>query len=151
MHTISHPPQALIRQRKHASSSGFTLIELMIAVAVLGLLTALALPAYQKQILKSHRTDAKTALLDLAAREERYRSTNQIYTNVGTALGYSSNFPISVPSSGNPTYTLSVNMVAGGGSFSATATPSGAQAGDGCGSYSITDTGVQSASQSNCW
>lgn len=149
MHTISHPAQALIRQRKHASNSGFTLIELMIAVAVLGLLTALALPAYQKQILKSHRTDAKTALLDLAAREERYRSINQSYTSDATALGYSSNFPISVPSASNPTYTLSVSLI--GNTFTASATPTGAQASDSCGTYFVRDTGAQTAVQSNCW
>jgi type IV pilus assembly protein PilE len=151
MKTIQWPALGSKRIRHHASCLGFTLIELMIAVAIVGLLTALALPSYQKQVLKSHRPDAKAALLDLASREERYRSTNQSYTSTGTSLGYGSNFPINVPSATSPSYSITVTTSNGGVSYTATATPLGSQSRDSCGTYTITDTGAQSASQSNCW
>lgn len=67
---------------------GFTLIELMVAVLVATILISIAVPAYKTQIRKSRRTDAKTALLDLAGREERYFNTNNTYTAVSGNLGY---------------------------------------------------------------
>jgi type IV pilus assembly protein PilE len=67
--------------RKHRSA-GFTLIELMVAVVVLTIIVAIAVPSYSNQVRKSHRTEAKTALLDLASREERFLSTNGAYTSM---------------------------------------------------------------------
>lgn len=145
-----------LRYLRHTTDAGFTLIELMIAVAIVGILTAVALPAYQKQILKSHRTDAKTALLDLASREERYMSTNQVYASSGTVLGFSNDFPVSVPSGSAATYTLSVTLSNSNGSYTLTAAPTGNQVQDSCGSYTLTSLGVQgvsggSQSAADCW
>ncbi len=57
-------------------SAGFTLIELMIVVAIIGTILAFALPAYDKQMLKSRRADAKTALLALAQLQESFNMNN---------------------------------------------------------------------------
>ncbi len=68
---------------------GFTLIELMVVVVVVSILVSIAIPSYQSQIRQSRRTEARTAILDLAGREERYFSTNPAgYTNVAVNLGY---------------------------------------------------------------
>ena len=80
-----------------ARSHGFTLIELMVVVVVAAVLLAVAIPTYTSQIRKSRRTEAKTALLDLAGREERYFAINNTYTPTATSLGYSgfgSGYPI---------------------------------------------------------
>jgi len=77
--------------RPYRYSRGVTLIELMIVVVIVSILAAVALPSYTAYVLRSHRVEAKTALLDLAGREERYYSTSQtgaFYTNLNTALGY---------------------------------------------------------------
>ena len=66
---------------------GFTLIELMITVAVVGILAAIAYPSYQDSIRKSRRADAKSALLDAAHRQERFFTENNQYTNVLVAPG----------------------------------------------------------------
>jgi type IV pilus assembly protein PilE len=68
--------------------AGFTLVELMIVVLIAAILLAIAVPTYQTQIRKSRRTDAKTAVLDLAAREEKYLSLNNTYTSSPAYLGY---------------------------------------------------------------
>ena len=75
--------------------SGFSLIELMVVVAIATLLAAIAIPAYNSQIRKSRRTEAKTAIMDLASREERYYATQSTYSNDGVALQYGAAFPVS--------------------------------------------------------
>jgi type IV pilus assembly protein PilE len=94
-------------------SSGFTLIELMIAVAIGSILIAIAVPMYAKQVQHSRRVDARTAVLDIAGREERYLSLQSSYTTVPANLGYSAtapNFPMSV---GSGYYTANVAITAG--------------------------------------
>ena len=95
-------------------ASGFSLIELMIALAIAAILAAIAIPMYQKQVQKSRRTDARTAVLDLAGREERYLSVQASYTNVPANLGYApvgsaATFPITI---GSGYYQLTVTVPA---------------------------------------
>lgn len=68
---------------------GFTLIELMITVAIVAILAAIAYPSFQNSIRKSRRTEAKTALENVAAEQERYYYRNNAYTRDLTQLGYS--------------------------------------------------------------
>jgi type IV pilus assembly protein PilE len=72
------------------ASAGFTLIELMVTIVIATILLSIAIPSYQAQIRKSRRTEAKNAVLDVAAREERYYSTYNSYTNDALNLGYDS-------------------------------------------------------------
>src|SRR5215469_934655 len=68
---------------------GFTLIELMVVVAIATILLSIAIPNYMNYARQSRRSEAKTALLDLAGREESYFSTNgTAYTNVAASLGF---------------------------------------------------------------
>jgi type IV pilus assembly protein PilE len=67
---------------------GFTLVELMIVVVIVAILMSIAVPAYTSSLRKTRRADAKTALLDLAGREERFLTTNPAgYSNTPTDLG----------------------------------------------------------------
>jgi type IV pilus assembly protein PilE len=123
---------------------GFTLIELMIAVAVIGILAAIAYPSYTQHVLKSRRAEAKAALLDLAARQERYFSINNRYANAPSELGYAgAQFPVDVLSGRQAYYQLSSNVGAPATSYMARATPVGAQSQDTCGTFSINHLGVQ--------
>ena len=75
---------------RRTDSRGFTLVELMVVIVIASILMAIAIPSYKNSIRKSRRTDAKTALLDLAGREERFMSTNGSYTTSFANLGYAS-------------------------------------------------------------
>jgi type IV pilus assembly protein PilE len=70
-------------------TSGFSLVELMIVVAIIGLLVGISLPAYNSYSLRAHRADAQGVLLDLAARQERFIAQNiNTYSNsIDTAAG----------------------------------------------------------------
>lgn len=78
-------------------SAGFTLVELMVVIVITAILASIAVPAYNSSVRKSRRTEAKTALMDLAAREERYFATQNLYSANPAALAYGSGaLPISV-------------------------------------------------------
>jgi type IV pilus assembly protein PilE len=152
--------------RSSRPRGGFSLIELMIVVAIATILFALAVPSYITYIRQSRRTEAKTALLDLAAREERFLSTNPAaYTAVPGNLGYTG-FGAANPV-GNNYYFLTVCSPAAvacapnppaAPSFSVLATPVAgqSQAQDlECRSFSVDSTGQQFATGSQtalyCW
>jgi type IV pilus assembly protein PilE len=67
-------------------SKGFTLLELMIVVAVIGVLAMIAYPSYQTHVMKSRRTEAKTGLLALAQAQEEYRGEHNVYADTLTVL-----------------------------------------------------------------
>lgn len=142
-------------------SQGFTLIELLVAVAIVGILAAVALPSYRLSIMKGRRVDAKAATLDLAAREERYFSLNNKYTKNAVLLGYGAGtvFPLAVNASGKSFYTLNVTS-ASAGAFTTVTSPTGTQVADTeCYAYKIDQLGVQSnvdangnlVVATNCW
>jgi type IV pilus assembly protein PilE len=133
-------------------SPGFTLVELMIALTIIAVLAAIAIPMYSKQVQKSRRVDARTAVTDLAGREERYLSTAGSYTTVAANLGYTA-LPVVV---GSGYYTLSVNVpvVAAGVqpiyTAIATVVAGSTQIADGaCQYFSVDSTGKQFSSATN--
>jgi type IV pilus assembly protein PilE len=147
--------------RKHSPQSGFTLIELMIALVIVGVLVAIAVPTYRDKVLKAHRTEAKTALLDLAGREERFFNTNNTYSSTPSDLGYgatAATFPMTI---GSGYYQVSVAFtpyVAGPPAvlptYTITATAIGNQTKDtSCTTFTLTSTGVQTSAPNatDCW
>ena len=139
-----------------SSSRGFTLIELMIVIVIVAILAAIAIPGYTSQIRKSRRTEARNALLDAGAREERFFATNNYYTVAGTDLGYGAALPVNV---GNNYYQLSgtctiVNTKCT--DYTLTATAINAQLKDAsCASLTLTSVGAQTstgtATAATCW
>ena len=101
------------QQKPSARHIGFTLIELMIVIVIVSILVAIAVPTYTAQVQKSRRTEARTAILDLAGREERYFSTSNRYSQKDGPLGYAAststnnitNLPI-----GSGYYTVTVTV-----------------------------------------
>jgi type IV pilus assembly protein PilE len=142
-------------KRSLCGTKGFTLIELMIVVAIVAILAAIAYPSYLEQIRKGRRTDARTALVDFAARQERFMSTNNTYATTPDNLGYAGTaFPVDVSSDGAVYYRITVNATAT--TFAATAQPVNAQSSDRCGSYTLSHLGVRgntgnTLASNTCW
>jgi len=143
------------------SSKGFTLVELMVTIAIGAILAALVIPGYASQVRKSRRTEARTAVLDAAAREERYFATNNKYSLKGQDLGYSNNAQPVVAQPVGSYYTLTVACTAADPTcatgFQVTASPvtTGPQSKDAaCTSFIVDQTGLQSATgtaAATCW
>lgn len=150
-----------------STTRGFTLIEVMIAVTIVTILLAIAIPTYQSSVRKSRRVEARTAVLDAAAREQRYYSINQTFTNAQGDLGYAAagtNTAVTGISVGSGYYTITIPNIAAPAAgapatFSVTATAAGTQVNDtGCQTFTVTSTGQQSATDSGgadatvaCW
>ncbi len=119
---------------------GVTLPDVMVALAVVGLLAALAYPSYQQQFAKGRRTDARQSLLELSQRMERHHTERGTY--VGAALGQGGLFP-GVSSGGHYDLSIAAQTLDG---FTVRATPRGAQVGDACASFLYNQVGDQSVS-----
>lgn len=145
-----------------ARAGGFTLIELMITVVIITILVSIALPLYQHQVREARRTDARSALSDLASREERYYAINNKYSSTATDLGYPS-WPHNV---GSGYYTIAQPTVGAAtanlaATFTIIATPVAGKGQDkdtDCASFQVTQTGQNTSLNSGgsdsspiCW
>lgn len=135
-------------------SSGFTLIEILIVVAILGILVAIALPTYQTSVLRTHRTEAKSTLLQTVSFQESFYSANNTYSTNANPL---SNPVQASVTSENGYFVVTVATCVGGAitnCFLATATAQGKQTDDSCVNLTIDSFGNRGSSAgvaADCW
>jgi len=133
------------------ASSGFTLIELLVAVAIVGILTAVALPSYQNYVRDSNRAAAKAIIAENAQFMEQFYTENNRYDQ--DLAGNAVVIPIAQsPRTGVAQYQISLQAVANA-TFTLQATPVGSMVGDTCGTLTLTNTGLQGAggNVAACW
>lgn len=136
-------------------SKGFTLIELMIVVAVIGILSALAYYNYSRYGFRARRADGKNLLMNISSAEERYytnfnRYAGSVTAAAPTGLGFAN------ANSEKGYYKVVVALTNVDQGYTLTATPqTAAQASDQCGNLTLTNTGTKgfsgNVSNGNCW
>ena len=131
---------------------GFTLIEMVVVLAILAILVAVTYPSYQNYLFRGRRADGREMLQRVAAAQERfYTNRNRYTTDLTGATGI--NLGSDYSEAGH--YRISIVVPDGGQSFTLTATPQGIQARDPCGNLTVNNVGARgfsgSASNGSCW
>lgn len=138
-----------------SKSRGFTLIELMIAVAIVGLLAAIAYPSYLQYIQRSWRESAKLCLLDMTQQMERRYAAGLSYGPILDALDNDIVFASACATDGDMSNRYWFHGVVKNG-FVLLAAPKGGQSTDACGQLGIDQSGIRSihggtAALAECW
>ncbi|MCX8003464.1 MAG: prepilin-type N-terminal cleavage/methylation domain-containing protein [Burkholderiaceae bacterium] len=146
-----------MRQFSHVRARGFSLMEVLVAMAIIAILAAIAIPSYTAYVQRANRSDAKTRLLEAAALLQRFFSQNNAYPDNAWFQANAGSLTRS-PASGAAKYNISLANPGGPATFTLTATRTGSMAGDECGDLTLTHTGVRGIanaaagrSPEDCW
>jgi len=124
---------------------GFTLLEIMVVVAIIGILSAIAIPSYQSHLRKGRRADAQSYMMQLANLEQQYLLDARAYL-VGASAA---NTLAATPTTVSTYYTVTIAAGANNPSFVITATPQGTQVSDG--TLTLDDTGAKTRAGVSGW
>lgn len=135
--------------------AGFTLIELMVALAIVSILAAITYPSYQSYVMKGKRGDAHTLLMEAAVKQEHFYAQHGVYSADMRELGYSADPALSA----HGLYQVDADWNNGSAGYLLTATRRGVMTNDtGCGDLTLSHTGLKSALNNtnsdpgkNCW
>lgn len=146
-----------IKTRSIGQSSGFTLVELMIVVVIIGVLASIALPSYRQYVIKAARSQAKGEMLNISQLQERYFTNNNGYLAISAP-------PTAAPTGwknfsgsevvGSRKYDITVAAGSTGSistSYLITATPSNSFSDPTCGTLTLDGIGTKIPATAGCW
>jgi type IV pilus assembly protein PilE len=126
--------------------AGFTLMELIIAMVIIGIIAAIAIPNYSEYILRGYRSSAQAFIADVASRQAQFFLDRRTYATTVAALN------MAAPADITNRYNIAIATVAGPpAAFTVTATPTGSQTTDRCGAMTIDQSGTKGAAATRCW
>jgi type IV pilus assembly protein PilE len=129
---------------------GFTLVELMITTAIIGILAAIAYPSYTQYVIRANRADAVAILMESAQYMERYYTTNNTYLGANLLTAVSPR--AATVALGNIKYNITFSVAPSATAYTLSAAPANGQVGDTtCGTLTLTSTGVQTPTTAGCW
>lgn len=140
---VNHGVNFANQRHLYMKKNGFTLIELMITVAIVGILAAIAYPSYQDSVRKTKRANAQADLMELASFMERKYTETMAYPSTSIALPF-------LTSPRNSTKAYDLTKVSDSSTFTLTATPVGPQINDSCGTMTLKNTGAKTPVTA-CW
>jgi type IV pilus assembly protein PilE len=143
--SMNYNDNTLFSSGEKSQQKGFTLIELMIVIVIVGILAAIGVPAYQDSVKKGKRADAQGVLMNAANNMERFFTSNGTYT--GATPG--THFIDQAPATGTAIYDVSVVPTASSYVLTATPVSPGSMTGDG--NLTLSSTGARTWGTNTCW
>jgi type IV pilus assembly protein PilE len=143
----------MLNQHTKRIRSGFTLVELLITFAIIGILASVAYPSYVSQVQKGRRADAMQGLAQVLQTQERWRSNNPSYaSNSLLTTPWPDGLGLSSTTTGSY-YTLTIGDEPSGTAYTVSAVARASQAGDtGCTTLTVTiDKGTVTNTPASCW
>ena len=140
-------------------SRGFTLVELVIVVAIIGVLLAIAVPSYRQYVRRATRTEAVNQLMRIASEQEKFFTTFNRYagdiddarSTTPASSGLNMAATTKQGTTDNAYYDLTLTLTDSNLGYLLTATPKGDQANDSCGALALDHRGNRTADATNCW
>jgi type IV pilus assembly protein PilE len=130
----------------HASGRGFTLIELVVVLAIIAILASIAIPNYSEYVMRTNRSAAQSFISDIASRQAQFFLDRRTYAATIAELNLGMSPDLAAR------YAVAINVLAGPPlAYTVTATPIGPQLRDRCGAMTINQAGNKTAAAARCW